>query len=101
MDAHEVERFLSHLATKEKVAASTQRQAPDALVFLYKEVWQKSFDEKKAPVRSTRKTRLPTILTTEEVNDVFFHTPQLCRHMLENGLNFRILQDTSGTPRSC
>jgi len=34
MGAEEVERFLTHLATAEKVAASTQNQALNALVFL-------------------------------------------------------------------
>ena len=32
----EIEAFLSHLATNRKVAASTQRQALNALVFLYR-----------------------------------------------------------------
>ena len=34
----EVEQFLSHLASHEKVAASTQGQALSALLFLYEEV---------------------------------------------------------------
>jgi hypothetical protein len=34
MNAPEVERFLSHLATQGQVAASTQRQALNAIVFL-------------------------------------------------------------------
>ena len=38
MGADEVERFLTHLATVDKVAASTQNQALNALVFLYREV---------------------------------------------------------------
>lgn len=38
LGAREVERFLSELAVKEKVSASTQRQALNALVFLYREV---------------------------------------------------------------
>ena len=38
MGEKEVEEFLSHLAVKEKVSASTQNQAMNALVFLYREV---------------------------------------------------------------
>jgi hypothetical protein len=34
----DVERFLSHLATEGQVSASTQRQALNALVFLYRDV---------------------------------------------------------------
>lgn len=40
MGSAEIERYLSHLATNEKVAASTQRQALNALVFLYREILQ-------------------------------------------------------------
>ena len=36
LGAQEVERFLSHLATEGQVSASTQRQALNALVFLYR-----------------------------------------------------------------
>src|ERR1017187_3859614 len=38
MGTFEVERFLSDLATTRKVAASTQNQAFNALLFLYREV---------------------------------------------------------------
>jgi len=38
MGAAEVEQYLSNLATKGKVAASTQRQALNAIVFFYREV---------------------------------------------------------------
>jgi hypothetical protein len=38
MGAPEVEAFLSRLATKDQVAASTQNQALSALLFRYREV---------------------------------------------------------------
>ncbi len=44
MGEKEIERFLSHLATHEKIAASTQRQALNALVFLYRDVLLKPLD---------------------------------------------------------
>ncbi|PIE01984.1 MAG: integrase [Acidobacteria bacterium] len=66
MGAKEVERFLSHLAVNGKVAASTQHQALNALVFLYKRVLDMPIDGKVAPVRSTRHRRVPTVLTREE-----------------------------------
>jgi len=40
MGAFEIERFLSDLAVRGKVAASTQNQAFNALLFLYREVLQ-------------------------------------------------------------
>lgn len=59
MGSREVESFLSHLATKEKVAASTQRQALNALVFLYRDVLQTPLDQSIDPIRSKRKATLP------------------------------------------
>ncbi len=69
MGAPEVERWLSCLATEQKVAASTQRQALNAIVFLYREVLDIDLDEI-APVRSKRTRRPPTVLTQTEVQGV-------------------------------
>ena len=44
MGAAEVEAFLTHLAVKENVAASTQNQALSALWFLYREVLPQDLD---------------------------------------------------------
>ncbi len=49
MGKSEIEAFLSHLATNRKVAASTQRQALNALVFLYKHVLDKPIGDNIAP----------------------------------------------------
>lgn len=43
MGSREVESFLSHLATTEKVAASTQRQALNTLAFLYRDASYSQF----------------------------------------------------------
>jgi integron integrase len=63
----EVERFLSHLATEGQVSASTQRQALNALVFLYRDVLHQPLESELAPVRSKRHPRPPTVLTQAEV----------------------------------
>ena len=44
MGKGEVSRYLTHLATVRKVAASTQNQALSALLFLYSEVLNQPFD---------------------------------------------------------
>jgi integron integrase len=62
-----VERFLSHLATEGQVSASTQRQALNALVFLYRDVLDKPLAAEITPVRSKRQPRPPTVLTQAEV----------------------------------
>jgi len=70
MGAREVERFLSHLATHEKVSVSTQKQALNALAFLYRDVLQTPLDKSIAPVRSKRKVHPPTVLSVAEVDAV-------------------------------
>ncbi len=71
MGEKEIERFLSHLASEEKVSASTQKQALNALVFLYRDVLLIPLNQKIAPIRSRRKVNPPTVLTCEEVQSVF------------------------------
>jgi integrase len=69
MGAAEVEAFLTHLAVKENVAASTQNQALSALLFLYREVLHKDLGPIDA-LRARKPKRLPTVLTREEVRRV-------------------------------
>src|SRR2546422_2260645 len=65
MGATEIEAFLTDLAVRRKVAASTQNQALNALVFLYKEVLHVELGEFSA-VRAKRPGRLPVVLTKAE-----------------------------------
>lgn len=71
LGAGNVERFLSHLAVERKVSASTQRQALNALVFLYRDVLDMPLAEKIQPIRSKRKPNLPTVLGGEEIQRFF------------------------------
>lgn len=65
----EVERYLSYLASERKVAASTQRQALNAIIFLYRDVLDMELG-KIAPMRNRRKRKPPTVLTQREVQMV-------------------------------
>lgn len=67
LGAKNIEAFLSHLATVGRVSASTQRQALNALVFLYRHVLDISLEEEITPARSRRFVRPPTVLTIDEV----------------------------------
>ena len=67
LGAAEVERFLTHLAVEARVAASTQNQALNALVFLYREVLGMEAPVLGAVVRARRPRRLPVVLSREEV----------------------------------
>ena len=62
-----IEAFLSHLATESQVTASTQRQALNALVFLYRHVLDIDLQDKITPARSKRSASRPTVMTQVEV----------------------------------
>lgn len=66
----EINRFLTHLATEEKVSASTQTQALSALLFLYRHVLGRPVGELGDVVRAKKTKRLPVVLTRDEVTAV-------------------------------
>jgi len=70
MGSQEIEDFLTHLAVNENVAASTQNQAFNALLFLYREVLKIQLDDSIDAVRAKKPKRLPVVLTKEEVRQV-------------------------------
>ena len=80
MGKKEIEAFLSHLAVQQKVAASTQRQALNAIVFLYKKVLDIPVDEKLEPVRAKKYSRPPVVMAQSEVANVLGHMQGL--HLL-------------------
>lgn len=63
MGVDEVERFLSDLAVRRAVAASTQNQALSALLFLYREVLGVDLPWLENVVRAKRPRRLPVVLS--------------------------------------
>jgi integron integrase len=75
----EIRTFLSHLAVRRQVAASTQNQALAALLFLYRQVLGVDLPPIGEVVRAKRPARLPVVLTRAEVT--------------------RVLAEMSGTPR--
>lgn len=88
LTARNIEKFLSSLASKDKVAASTQRQALNALIFLYRDVLHLPIEDQIAPIRSKKKPRVPTVLTQDEVQlllNKMSGTHQLMAKMLYGG----------------
>jgi integron integrase len=69
----EITTFLTHLAVDRKVSASTQNQALQALIFLYREVMQIELPDIDQVVRASKPARLPVVLTRDEVQRVFSH----------------------------
>lgn len=69
----EVNQFLTHLAVKEKVSASTQNQALSALLFLYRYVLDRQLGQLGNVIRARKSKRLPVVLTRGEVKAVLKH----------------------------
>src|SRR5439155_24558207 len=70
MGAAEVTAFLTSLAVRDKVAASTQNQALSALLFLYRDVLGVDLPWLADVVRAKRPQYLPVVLTREETRAV-------------------------------
>ena len=70
MGAAEIEAYLTHLAVKRDVSASTQNQALAALLFLYKQVLKQELPWLDNVVRAKRPQHMPVVLTRDEVQRV-------------------------------
>jgi len=66
-DETDVRDFLSHLAIKQRVSSSTQNQAFNALLFLFREVLKVDLHDLSKTVRAKRGPKLPAVLTQNEV----------------------------------
>ncbi len=65
-----VSEFLTHLAVKNNVAASTQNQALCAIIFLCKEVLEIPLGEFQNLTRAKKPVKLPVVFTQEETKQV-------------------------------
>jgi integrase len=74
----EVEAFLSHLAVDAKVAASTQNQALQALLFLYRQVLDIELPWLDNVTRASRPKHLPVVLSRAEVRTVLAELEGTC-----------------------
>ncbi|MCU7938434.1 MAG: integron integrase [gamma proteobacterium symbiont of Bathyaustriella thionipta] len=71
LSVHHIERFLSDLAINKSVALATQKQAFNALLFLYNKVLDIPLDGKIHAVRPTKKPKIPTVLSKHEIQRFF------------------------------
>jgi len=71
LNEDDIRAFLSHLASERNVAASTQNQALNALVFLYEQVLGVELGDLGPLDRADRPKRFPTVLSRGEVQRLF------------------------------
>jgi integron integrase len=74
-----LKHYLSYLAVDRKVSAATQRQAFNALLFLYRNVLSREIIGLGTVIPSRKPRRLPVILTKEELQEIFRHLSGLHR----------------------
>ncbi len=73
LTAMDVKEFLTWLAVKRGVAASTQNQAFNALLFFYRHVLQKEFGKVEGVVRAKRRPSIPVVLSRKEIKEILSH----------------------------
>lgn len=73
MGEKEIKEFLSYLANHKNLAASTQNQALNAIVFLYRYILNKDLADFSDFVRAKRPKRVPTVLSVNEVTRIINH----------------------------
>jgi len=97
MGAPEVSAFLSDLATRGAVSASTQNQALAALLFLYSEVLHQPIGAVDDVVHAKRPARLPVVMSRSEVDAVLSRLEGVWRLMasLLYGSGLRLLECAS------
>ena len=67
----DLRRWLSHLAVNSRVSVATQKQALNAAVFLFREVFRRDPGDFSDFVRSNKHRNVPTVLTREECGRLF------------------------------
>ncbi len=72
-DEDDIRDFLSYLAIHQRVASSTQNQAFNALLFLFRDVLKIDLKDLSKTVRAKRGPKLPAVLTQTEVRKLFRH----------------------------
>ena len=73
MGAHEIEVCLTHLANGRHLSPSSQNQALNAIVFLYREILRIELPQTIQAVRAKQRERLPPVLPAEDVRAVLMY----------------------------
>jgi len=73
LSAPDVKAYLTHLAVKCKVSASTQNQAFNALLFLFRHILKKDFGDHKDIPRAKKSKYIPVVLSRKEIDAVVKH----------------------------
>ncbi len=73
LSAEDIKAYLTYLAVNRKVAASTQNQAFNALLFLFRHILKKDFGDHKDIPRAKKSKYIPVVLSRKEIDAVLKH----------------------------
>jgi integrase len=71
LESADVKDFMTHLAVEQKVSASTQNQAFNAILFMFRHILDKNIEDIGDAVRAKRNRRLPVVLNRSEIDRLF------------------------------
>jgi integron integrase len=94
MGEEEITAFLNYLAVQRNVSASTQNQARNAIIFLYKNVLDKELAWMDRIVHAKGPSRLPVVLSRDEVSELLrqLHGTTWLMASLMYGSGMRLLE---------
>lgn len=89
-----VRNYLGHLAINRRVSSSTQNQAFNALIFLFRDVLGRELTGLSGTVRAKRGKKLPVVLSVEEVKSLFSNLtgPSVLMAQLLYGSGLRLME---------
>ena len=92
VNSDDARRFLTHLAVDRRVVASTQNQAFNALLFLYRHVLKTDYELRDTVVRARRTRYIPVVLSRAEIDAVIarLHAPYHLAVQLLYGCGLRL-----------
>lgn len=94
LEGKDVKNFLTYIALHDRVSASTQNQAFNALLYLFRNILQKDLSHLKDTIRARQRRKLPVVLTREEIQLLFSYLegPYLLMAQLLYGSGLRLLE---------
>ncbi len=84
MGKKEIEQFLTYLAVEKNVSPTTQNQAFNAILFLYRDIF--GFDTKDMNIQALRakeKKHIPVVLSIDEVQQIILNMNGIYQLMLK------------------
>lgn len=79
LSENDIERFLSHLVIERNVAQSTQNQAFNAIIFLYKNLLNKEISGLNRLIKSKKRKNLPVVFSKDEIKRLIYNSEGLIK----------------------